>query len=123
MATWTANDITNLKTIFNLEYCYVRRLEEAFTDFENNYGATAVIDIQSKITEAIALKASINAIEQSADYGITSQSVPAFYSFTRKEGSEIMGYQNAYNSIKQSLINELKLKDVARINTSRIIRA
>lgn len=123
MSTWTATDVTNIKTLFNLEYKYVRRIEEALTDFEAQYGATAIADIQTKITDAIALKEQIATIEQSSDYGVTSQSVPSFYSFTRKEGSEISGYRNAYDSVRQSIINELRLKDVARINTSRIIRA
>lgn len=121
--TWTATDVTNIKNLFNLEYKYVRRIEEALTDFEAQYGATAIADIQTKITDAIALEEQIATIEQSSDYGVTSQSVPSFYSFTRKEGSEITGYRNAYDSAKQSIINELRLKDVARINTSRIIRA
>ena len=121
--TWTNTDVTNIKTIFNLEYKYVQRIEEALRDFENQYGANAIADIQTKITDAIALKEQIATIEQSSDYGVTSQSVPSFYSFTRKEGSEITGYRNAYDSVRQSIINELRLKDVARINTSRIIRA
>ena len=121
--TWTNTDVANIKTLFNLEYKYVRRIEEALTDFEAQYGANAIADIQTKITDAIALKEQIATIEQSSDYGVTSQSVPSFYSFTRKEGSEITGYRNAYDSVRQSIINELRLKDVARINTSRIIRA
>ena len=121
--TWTATDVTNIKTLFNLEYKYVQRIEEALTDFENQYGATAIADIQTKITDAIALKTTIAGIEQSSDYGITQQSVPNFYSFSRKEGTEIAGYRNAYDSPKQSISNELRLKDVAKINTTRIIRA
>jgi hypothetical protein len=123
MSTWTATDVTNIKTIFNLEYKYVRRIEEALTDFENQYGATAIDDIQAKINEAIALKAAIAGIEQSADFGVTSQSVPSFYSITRKDGTEVSGYRNAYDSLKQTISNELRLQDVARINTTRIIRA
>jgi hypothetical protein len=123
MSTWTATDVTNIKTIFNLEYKYVRRIEEALTDFENQYGATAIDDIQAKINEAIALKATIAGIEQSADFGVTSQSVPSFYSITRKDGTEVSGYRNAYDSLKQTISNELRLQDVARINTTRIIRA
>jgi hypothetical protein len=123
MSTWTATDVTNIKTIFNLEYKYVQRIEEALTDFENQYGATAIADLQAKINEAIALKATIAGIEQSANSGITSQSVPGFYSFTRKEGTEVRGYRNAYDSLKQTISNELRLQDVARINTTRIIRA
>ena len=123
MSTWTATDVSNIKTIFNLEYKYVQRIEESLTDFENQYGATAMADLQTKITDAIALKATIAGIEQSADYGVIQQSVPSFYSFIRKEGSEIAGYQNAYTSLKQSVISELRLQDVARINTSKIIRA
>ena len=123
MSTWTATDVTNIKTIFNLEYKYVRRIEEALTDFENQYTATAIADLQTKINEAIALKATIAGIEQSADFGVTSQSVPSFYSFTRKDGTEVSGYRNAYDSLKQTISNELRLQDVARINTTRIIRA
>jgi hypothetical protein len=123
MSTWTATDVTNIKTIFNLEYKYVQRVEESLTAFENQYGATAIADLQSKITSAIALKTTIAGIEQSADFGVTSQSVPNFYSFSRKEGSELSGYKNAYDSLKQSISSELGLKDIARINTTRIIRA
>ena len=121
--TWTATDVSNIKTLFNLEYRYVDRIESAFTDFENQYGATAIADLQTKINEAIALKATIAGIEQSADFGVTSQSVPSFYSITRKEGTEVSGYRNAYDSLKQTISNELRLQDVARINTTRIIRA
>jgi hypothetical protein len=123
MSTWTATDVANIKTIFNLEYKYVRRIEEALTDFENQYTATAIADLQTKINEAIALKATIAGIEQSADFGVTSQSVPSFYSITRKDGTEVSGYRNAYDSLKQTISNELRLQDVARINTTRIIRA
>jgi hypothetical protein len=123
MSTWTATDVTNIKTIFNLEYKYVQRIEEALTDFENQYTATAIADLQTKINEAIALKATIAGIEQSADFGVTSQSVPSFYSITRKDGTEVSGYRNAYDSLKQTISNELRLQDVARINTTRIIRA
>lgn len=121
--TWTATDVTNIKTIFNLEYKYVQRIEDSLTAFENQYGATAIADLQTKITSAITLRTTIAGIEQSSDYGVTSQSVPSFYSFTRKEGSEIAGYKNAYASLKQSISSELRLQDVARINTSKIIRA
>jgi hypothetical protein len=123
MSTWTATDVTNIKAIFNLEYKYVQRIEESLTAFENQYGATAIADLQTKITSAIALRTTIAGIEQSSDYGVTSQSVTSFYSITRKEGSEIAGYQNAYASLKQSISSELRLQDVARINTSKIIRA
>jgi hypothetical protein len=123
VSTWTATDVTNIKTIFNLEYKYVERIESALTAFESQYGATAIADLQTKIASAIALKTTIAGIEQSADYGVTSQSVPSFYSFTRKEGSEIAGYKNAYASFKQTISSELGLRDIARINTTRIIRA
>tara|TARA_R110002126_G_scaffold178014_1_gene326949 strand:+ start:728 stop:1099 length:372 start_codon:yes stop_codon:yes gene_type:complete len=123
MSTWTATDVSNIKTLFNLEYRYVDRIESALTDFESQYGATAIADIQTKINEAIALKATIAGIEQSSDFGVTSQSVPSFYSFSRKEGTEVSGYRNAYDSLKQTISNELRLQDVARINTTRIIRA
>ena len=123
MSTWTATDVSNIKTLFNLEYRYVDRIESALTDFENQYGATAIADLQTKINEAIALKATIAGIEQSSDFGVTSQSVPSFYSFSRKEGTEVSGYRNAYDSLRQSISNELRLQDVARINTTRIIRA
>ena len=123
MSTWTATDVSNIKTLFNLEYRYVDRIESALTDFESQYGATAIADIQTKINEAIALKATIAGIEQSSDFGVTSQSVPSFYSFSRKEGTEVSGYRNAYDSLRQTISNELRLQDVARINTTRIIRA
>jgi len=121
--TWTATDVTNIKTLFNLEYRYVDRIEYALTAFENQYGATAIADLQTKINEAIALKATIAGIEQSADNGVTSVSIPAFASWTRKDGTEVSGYRNAYDSLKQTISNELRLQDVARINTSKIIRA
>lgn len=123
MSTWTATDVTNIKTILNLEYKHVQRIEESLTAFENQYGATAITDLRTKITSAIALKATIAGIEQSSNYGVTSQSMPSFYSFSRKEGSEVSGYRNAYDSLKQSIRSELKLEDIARINTSKIIRA
>lgn len=121
--TWTATDVNNIKTIFNLEYKYVQRIEEALTAFENQYTATAIADLQTKIKSAIALKATIAGIEQSSDFGVTSQSVPSFYSITRAEGTEVRGYRNAYDSLKQTISNELGLRDVARINFTRIIRA
>jgi len=123
MSTWTSQDVTDIKTLFNLDYKYVRRIEGALTDFETQYGAGAITDIQGKIDDALALKVIIDAIQQSADYGVTSQSVPSFYSITRKEGTEVAGYQNTYDSLKQSISSELNLKDIARINTTRIIRA
>lgn len=121
--TWTATDVSNIKTLFNLEYRYVDRIESALTDFESQYDTTAMADLQAKINEAIALKATIAGIEQSSDFGVTSQSVPSFYSFSRKEGTEVSGYRNAYDSLRQTISNELRLQDIARINTTRIIRA
>ena len=121
--TWTATDVSNIKTIFNFEYKYVRRIEGALTDFETQYGANAIADVQGRIAEALALKITIDAIQQSADNGVTSVAIPSFASWTRKEGTEVGGYQNAYDSLKQAISNELNLKDIARINTTRIIRA
>lgn len=123
MSTWTSQNVTDIKNLFFLDYKYVRQIEEALTDFENQYGATAIADIQAKITSAKDLRAKIAAIEQSGDYGVTSQSVPNFYSFTRKQGTEVSGYYNALNSLKQSIISELRIENIARINVSKIIRA
>lgn len=143
MSTWTATDVTNIKTLFNLEYKYVQRIEDSLRDFENQYGAIPMADIQGKITAANVLRAKLDQITMglaagktkeeivSADdfvsaveYGIISQAVPDFYSFTRDSAeSLISGFQNAYTSLKQTISNELILRDVARINTTRIIRA
>lgn len=143
MSTWTTTDVTNIKTLFNLEYKYVRRIQNALTDFETQYGADAIADIQGKITAATVLRSKLdqitmglalgkskNDIVSAADfvsaveYGIISQAVPDFYSISRDSPeSLILGFQNAYDSIKQAISSELNLKDIARINTTRIIRA
>ena len=47
MSTWTATDVSNIKTIFNLEYKYVQRIEDSLTAFENQYGATAIAELQT----------------------------------------------------------------------------
>jgi hypothetical protein len=143
MSTWTATDVSNIKTIFNLEYKYVQRIEESLTDFENQYGAIPMADIQGKVTAATVLRSKLDQITMglaagkskdeivssddfvsAVEYGIISQAVPNFYSFTRGNPETLIsGYQNAYTSLKQSVISELRLQDVARINTSKIIRA
>ncbi|MFN7810850.1 MAG: hypothetical protein ACK5QB_20135 [Pseudanabaena sp.] len=141
--TWTATDVTNIKTLFNLEYKYVRRIEEALTDFENQYGATAMTDIQGKVNAATVLRSKLDQITMGlaagkskedivtaadfvnpVEYGIISQSVPNFYSLTRANPEDLIsGFQNAYTSLKQSISSEFDLKNIARINTTRIIRA
>ena len=143
MSTWTATDVSNIKTIFNLEYKYVQRIEDSLTAFENQYGAIPMADIQTKITAAKVLREKLDQITMglaagkskedivtaadfvsAVEYGIISQAVPSFYSLTRANPESLVsGFNNACISLKQSIISELRLQDVARINTSKIIRA
>ena len=122
MATWTANDVTRIREYLNLSYSYNERIQYALRDFESQYGATGIADVQAKLAELDALSVEVANITNSGDYGILSQSVPNYYSFSRRSGSEIEGRTQSILSAKQWIVRNLYLQDVANIGGYNVIR-
>ena len=122
-STWTQNDVTRIKNSFNLSYEYVTTIEYLLTTFETQYGASAITELQSKLTAIVALKVAIDAKKASASYGVIQESVTGFYSQTRTQGTEIQALQYNYDSLRQWVIRELHMQSIIQINTSRVIRA
>jgi len=122
-STWTQNDVTRIKNSFNLSYEYVTTIEYLLTTFETQYGASAITELQSKLTAIVASKVAIDAKKASAAYGIIQESVTGMYSQTRTQGTEIQALQYEYDSLRQWVIRELHMESIIQLNTSRVIRA
>lgn len=122
MATWTANDVTRIRDYLNLSYGYKERIETTLTSFETQYGASAITDVQTRLNMLDTLSAELATITNSGDYGILSQSVPNYYSFTRRSGAEVEGKLQSIASAKQWIVRNLWLQDIANVGGMNVIR-
>jgi hypothetical protein len=52
--------------------------------------------------------------------GVSSQSVPSFYSITKSSGSDIRATMALYNGDRQWLIDNLGLQNYASLNSKQI---
>lgn len=121
--TWTTADRDRVIEHLNLTLDKLDAVETALTRYENRYGATAIAAVQAKLLLLDDYQAKLLAIRTSPDLGVTSQSVPGFYSFTRSAGSEIEGIRNQYNQERQWVVIRLGLSHYATIGQGKVSRA
>ena len=121
--TWTTSDRDLLIKHLDLTRREYGLIESTLTSYESSYGASAIIEVRSKLTSCETLQTSIDTKKQSSDYGITSQSVSGFYSWSKKEGTEIEGITQAYNAARHWLVKNLGLQSYCRIGQGKLSRA
>ena len=122
MSTWTTNDRDRIVKYLNLTRDYYDLIESTLTSYESDYGASAITEVQSKLTGLDTYKASIDSQMTDGSIGVSSQSVPSFYSITKSSGSDIRATMALYNSDRQWLIDNLGLQHYASL-TSKQVRA
>lgn len=117
--TWTTNDRDRIVKYLNLTRDYYGLIESTLTSYESDYGASAITEVQSKLTGLDTYKASIDSQMTDGSIGVSSQSVPSFYSITKQSGSDIRATMALYNSDRQWLIDNLKLQNYASLNSKQ----
>lgn len=117
--TWTTNDRDRIVKYLNLTRDYYGLIESTLTSYESDYGASAITEVQSKLTGLDTYKASIDSRMTDGSIGVSSQSVPSFYSITKQSGSDIRATMALYNSDRQWLIDNLKLQNYASLNSKQ----
>ena len=122
MSTWATNDRDRIVKYLNLTRDYYDLIESTLTSYESDYGASAITEVQSKLTGLDTYKASIDSQMTDGSIGVSSQSVPSFYSITKSSGSDIRATMALYNSDRQWLIDNLGLQHYASL-TSKQVRA
>ena len=120
MATWTINDRDRIIEYLNLTFDLIPLIETALTNYETAYGASAIVKIQAKLTNLDAYRASISSAMLGGELGITSQSVPGFYSITKSTGSDLRATMALSSSAKQWLITNLRLQNYASLSSKQI---
>jgi hypothetical protein len=120
MSTWTTNDRDRIVKYLNLTRDYYNLIESTLTSYETEYGASAITGVQSKLTGLDTYKASIDSQMTDGSLGVTSQSVPSFYSITKQSGSDIRATMALYNSDRQWLIDNLGLQNYASLSGKQI---
>lgn len=120
MSTWTTNDRDRIVKYLNLTRESYTTIESSLTSYESSYGASAITEVQSKLTSLDTNKASIDAKQTDGSIGITSQSVPDFYSITKTSGSDLRALMTLYNSDRQWLIDNLRLQNIASLSGKQI---
>jgi hypothetical protein len=123
MTTWTTNDRDRVITYLDLTLDKIDAVENALTRYEQRYGVTAIVGLQTKLTLLDTYSSQLLALRLSADSGVTSQSVPGFYSYTRTAGSESDGLQNQFNQERQWVVIRLGLSHYATIGQGKVSRA
>ena len=123
MSTWTTSDRDRIMIYLDLTLDNISTIENALISYENSYGSTAIVSLQAKLTLLDTYSAQLLTIRTSGDLGVTSQSVPGFYSFTRTAGTEISGVQNQYNQERQWALRRLGLSHYATIGQGKVSRA
>jgi hypothetical protein len=118
--TWTTNDRDRIVKYLNLTRDYYSLIESTLTSYESDYGASAITEVQSKLTGLDTYKTSIDSQMTNGSIGTTSQSVPSFYSITKQSGSDIRATMALYNSDRQWLIDNLGLQNYASLNSKQI---
>ena len=120
MSTWTTNDRDRIVKYLNLTRDYYDLIESTLTSYESDYGASAITEVQSKLTGLDTYKASIDSQMTDGSIGVSSQSVPSFYSITKSSGSDIRATMTLYNSDRQWLIDNLGLQNYASLSGKQI---
>ena len=120
MSTWTTNDRNRIVKYLNLTRDYYSLIESTLTSYETDYGASAITEVQSKLTGLDTYKASIDSQMTDGSIGVSSQSVPSFYSITKSSGSDVRATLALYNSDRQWLIDNLGLQNYASLSGKQI---
>jgi hypothetical protein len=120
MSTWTTNDRDRIIKYLNLTRAYYDLIESTLTSYESTYGASAITEVQSKLTGLDTYKATIDTQLTDSSLGVSSQSVPGFYSITKSAGSDNRATMALYNSDRQWLIDNLGLQNYASLNSKQI---
>ena len=119
MSTWTTNDRDRIVRYLNLTRDHYNLIESTLTSYESEYGASAITEVQSKLTGLDTYKTSIDSQMTNGSIGVTSQSVPSFYSITKQSGSDVRATMALYNSDRQWLIDNLRLQNYASLNSKQ----
>jgi hypothetical protein len=121
MSTWTNNDRDRIVKYLNLTRDYYSLIESTLTNYEALYGASAITEVQSKLDGLDNYNdpdnpKSIKSQMTDGSSGVTSQSVPSFYSITKQSGSDLRATMALYNGDRQWLIDNLKLQNYASLS-------
>jgi hypothetical protein len=119
MSTWTTNDRNRIVRYLNLTRDHYNLIESTLTSYESEYGATAITEVQSKLTALDTYKASIDSQMTDGSIGLTSVSVPSFHSYTQESGANLRATMALYNSDRQWLIDNLRLQNYASLNSKQ----
>jgi hypothetical protein len=114
--TWTTNDRDRIVKYLNLTRDYYSLIESTLTSYEDTHGASAISEVQSKLDGLDAYKTTIDGQMTDGSIGLTSQSVPSFYSFTKQSGSDLRATMALYNGDRQWLIDNLQLQNYASLS-------
>ena len=120
MPTWTVNDRDRIIEYLNLTIESEKLIERTLTNYETAYGASAIVKVQAKLTSLDGYKATILSGMTSGELGLTSQSVPGFYSITKSAGSDLRATMALSSSAKQWLITNLRLQNYASLSSKQI---
>ena len=120
MPTWTVNDRDRIIDYLNLTLESIALIERTLTNYEATYGASAIVKVQSKLTNLDTYRTSISSAMLGGELGITSQSVPGFYSITKSTGSDLRATMALSSSAKQWLITNLRLQNYASLASKQI---
>jgi len=118
--TWTDNDRDRIVKYLNLTRADYSLIESTLTSYESSYGTSAITEVQSKLDALDGYKTTIDNQTVDGSSGITSQSVPSFYSFTQTAGTALRGVYSLYNSDRQWLIDNLGLENYASLSGKQI---
>jgi hypothetical protein len=116
MSTWTTNDRDRIVKYLNLTRDYYALIESTLTTYEDTYGVSAITEVQSKLDGLDAYKTTIDTQMTDGSLGVTSQSVPSFYSITKQSGSDLRATMTLYNGDRQWLIDNLQLQNYASLS-------
>ena len=114
--TWTNNDRDRIVKYLNLTRDYYTLIENTLTTYEDTYGASAITEVQSKLDGLDTYKTTIDGQMTDGSLGVTSQSVPSFYSITNLSGSDLRATMALYNGDRQWLIDNLQLQNYASLS-------
>lgn len=120
MSTWTTNDRDRIVKYLNLTRDYYSLIESTLTSYESDYGASAITEVQSKLTGLDTYKASIDSQMTDGSLGLTSVTVTGFHSYSQTAGSNIRATMALYKSDLQWLIDNLRLQNYASLNSKQI---
>ena len=120
MATWTVNDRDRIIEYLNLTPNVIQTIESSLTSYEANYGASAIAKVQLKLSSLDNYKTIIDNLLTDGSIGITNQSVPGFYTITKRAGSDLNATMALSRNAKQWLITNLRLQNYASLSSKQI---